>query len=355
MSEQDRYRRQEILPDVGREGQARLGRAHAAVVGLGALGCAAADHLARAGVGRMTLIDRDMVEWTNLQRQSLYEERDAAERLPKAEAAHRRLAAVNSGIELVSHIADLTPGNAEALLAGGPAPGVIVDGTDNFETRFLLNDVAVKHGVPYVYGGVVGTRGMQMTIRPGATACLRCVFDEPPPPASQPTCDTAGVLGPAVGIVGACEASDALRVLLGRGATIPPTLLEFDLWEGRRRRLDLSAARREDCVCCGRRLFEFLEGGRGGSDAVALCGRDAVQVSPPPGGGRLDLEALAGRLAAAGAVTLRPFMLRCALAGEMTEAGGRLELTIFRDGRTIVQGTTRPERARSVYAKYVGA
>lgn len=349
-----RYQRQEILPDVGEGGQARLASSHAAVVGLGALGCAIADHLARAGVGVLTIIDRDLVERSNLQRQCLYTEADADEGLPKAEAARRRLAAVNSEITVRAHIADLTARNADALLAGGDGrgPGVLLDGTDNFQTRYLLNDLAVRDGVPLVYGGVVATRGMQMTIRPGATACLRCLFEEPPAPGSQPTCETAGVLGPAVAIVAACQAADALRCLLGQGERVAPTLLEFDLWAGRRRRLDVGGARRGDCPCCGLRRFEFLEQDAGG-EAVGLCGRHAVQVSPA--GGAVDLEALASRLAAAGEVEASRFMVRFRVPGERGESGEGVAMTVFRDGRAIVSGTSRPERARSLYARFVGA
>lgn len=350
----DRYHRQMLLEQVGSEGQGRLAAAHAAVVGIGALGCAAADHLARAGVGRLTLIDRDLVELTNLQRQTLFDESDAREGLPKAEAARRRLEAVNGTIEIHSHIADLTGGNAEQLLAGDGGPGVIVDGTDNFETRYLLNDLAVKHGVPFVYGGAIATRGMQLTVRPGVTPCLRCLFEEPPDAGSQPTCDTAGVLGPVVAIVAACEASDALRVLLGQGDRIPTSMLEFDLWEGRRRRVDLSGARRDDCPCCGRREFRFLAS-RAADGAAALCGQGAVQVAGSAGARGVDLVSLASRLEAVGEVESRAFMVRCRLSGEQADLGGSLVLTVFRDGRAIVNGTNRPERARSVYARYVGS
>lgn len=349
-----RYHRQEILPGVGAAGQARLASSHAAVVGLGALGCAIADHLARAGVGMLTLIDRDLVERTNLQRQCLYSEADAAEGLPKAEAARRRLSVVNSEVALRAHIADCTARNADALLTaeGGRRPDVLLDGTDNFETRYLLNDIAVRDGVPLVYGGVVATRGMQMTIRPGVGPCLRCLFEEPPAPGSQPTCETAGVLGPVVAIVAACQAADGLRCLLGQGDRIAPTLLEFDIWAGQRRRVDVGGARREDCPCCGQRRFEFLAGG-GGSEVVGLCGQHAVQVSPA--GGTVDLGALAARLGAVGPVDARPFMVRFAVPGEEGEDGGGLSLTVFRDGRAIVSGTSRPERARSLYARFVGA
>ncbi len=346
-----RYHRQQILPGVGEQGQRRLAETHAAVVGLGALGCAIADHLARAGVGTLTLIDRDLVDHTNLQRQCLYTERDAAEGLPKAEAARRRLAAVNSEITLHAHIADLTPANADGLLG---SPNILLDGTDNFETRYLLNDIAVRDSIPLVYGGVVATRGMQMTIRPGQTPCLRCLFEDPPAPGTQPTCDTAGVLGPVVAIVAACQAADALRCALGQGDQIAPTLLEFDLWQGQRRRVDLANARRADCPCCGLRRFPFLEAGAG-STTLSLCGQRAVQIQPAVGAGPVDLGVLAERLAAAGAVDARPFMVRFVVPGERAEGGGNVVLTVFRDARAIVTGTSQPERARSLYARFVGS
>jgi len=345
-----RYHRQQILPGVGEQGQRRLAEAHAAVVGLGALGCAIADHLARAGLGTLTIIDRDLVDHTNLQRQCLYTERDAAEGLPKAEAARHRLAAVNSEITLHAHIADLTPANADGLLG---SPHILLDGTDNFETRYLLNDIAVRDSIPLAYGGVVATRGMQMTIRPGQTPCLRCLFEDPPAPGSQPTCDTAGVLGPVVAIVAACQAADALRCLLGRGEEVPQTMLEFDLWQGRRRRIDIGAARRGDCPCCGLRRFDFLTRDSA-SDALGLCGQNAIQVHPSTGGALLDLAALASRLRAAGEVDARPFMVRFLPTGERGEGGEPVTVTVFRDGRAIVTGTAHPERARSLYARYIG-
>lgn len=369
MGEVERYHRQQILPGIGSAGQERIAAGHVVIVGLGALGCAVADHLARAGVGTLTLIDRDIVDRTNLQRQSLYTERDAGEGLPKAVAARHRLTEVNSEITIRAHIADLTAANVDALLFGSrevARPDVVLDGTDNFDTRYLLNDIAVRDGIPLVYGGVVGTRGMQMTIRPGVTPCLRCLFERPPMPGTQPTCDTAGVLGPVVAIVAGCQASDAIRLLLGDGDAISETLLEFDLWAGRRRRLDLAEARRADCPCCGRHEYEFLARNPDNQWAI-LCGQRAVQIMPAsdtsdggdrePGGdirGLLDLDALATCLAAAGEVEARPFMLRFVPHAERAEAGGCLTITVFRDGRAIVAGTTEPDRARSVLAKYIG-
>lgn len=358
MARVGRYHRQQILPGVGEDGQERLARSHAAIVGLGALGSAIADHLARAGVGRVTLIDRDLVDHTNLQRQSLYTERDAAEQMPKAEAARRRLAEVNSQITLDAHIADLTCRNIGQLLAGPVSPGrpdVILDGTDNFETRYLLNDLAVRDGVPFVYGGVVGTRGMQTTIRPGTTPCLRCLFEDPPAPGTQPTCDTAGVLGPVVAIVAGCQASDAIRLMLGQGEQIPASLLEFDLWAGHRRRLDLADARRESCPCCGLKQFKFLAGDAA-SHAATLCGQNAVQISPPDRpGGPLDLASLAERLRALGEVRTTPFMVRATLPAEQNASQEDRTLTVFRDGRAIVSGTASPDHARALYARYVGS
>ena len=224
-SNADRYHRQTLLPDFGNEGQARLSSSHALVVGCGALGCAAADTLTRAGVGRLTIVDRDVVELTNLQRQVLFDESDAAEGLPKAEAARRRLAAINSCVTIHALVQDFNHRTAPRIagLAGAAPtpPDVILDGTDNFETRLVINDLAVKHGIPYVYAGAVGTKGMQMTVLPpalgGGPPCLRCLVDRPPAPGVLPTCDTAGVLGPVISIVSGVQAAEALKILVGRG------------------------------------------------------------------------------------------------------------------------------------------
>ncbi len=361
-----------LLEGVGEEGQRRLLAGHAVLVGCGALGCVISDHLARAGVGMITIVDRDTVELTNLQRQTLYDERDAAEGLPKAEAARRRLMQINSGITIHAIVADLNPENAEAILLSparpltcSPAhpltpsplhpltPSVLLDGTDNFETRYLLNDVAIRHNIPFIYGGAVGTRGMQMTVIPARTPCLRCVFPDPPAPGTAATCDTAGVLAPAAAIVAGCQVTDAIKLLLGRADLVPPTLLEFDLWTTIRRRIDLSShPRGGDCPCCGRRNFEYLEGRRAQS-AVTLCGRGATQISP---GSRssVDLRALSGRLAPHGTFSFTDYLLRGDLARERTDRGDPISLTVFPDGRAIIRGADA-DRARSIYARYVGA
>jgi molybdopterin/thiamine biosynthesis adenylyltransferase len=347
-----RYHRQMLLPDVGAEGQRRLAGSCAAIVGCGALGCASADLLARAGVGRLILIDRDVVELANLQRQMLFDERDAAEGLPKARAALRRLSSINREISVEAHVADLHPENGERLLGlkGPGQPGVILDGTDNFETRYLLNDLAVKHTIPYCYGGVVGTRGMAMTVVPGRTGCLRCLFDEPPPPGATQTCDTAGVLGPVVQIVAACQVVDALKVLLGRHDLLAAKLVDADPWIGRHRLLDASR-QRPDCPCCAAGRFEYLDGSRGGG-TTTLCGRFSVQVRPGRDA-KVDLPALARRLALHGDFAATEYLVRGVFHVEQG-AAGPFGLTVFADGRAIVHGTDRAEVARGLYARYIG-
>lgn len=328
-------------------GQARILNGSVAVVGLGALGCAVVDLLARAGVGRLLLVDRDVVEWTNLQRQTLYTEDDAGRGVPKVEAAAARVRAINSGVECIPAAADLTSECAERLLgfpAGGPH--VIVDATDNHETRFLLNDVAVAHGVPLAYGGVIGTRGMHATFLPGGP-CLRCVFGDPSSPGTVPTCDTAGVLGSAVVTVAAAQVTDAIKVLLGRSDVVGRTLTDFDVWSGAHRVVRLGAAD-PACVCCGRKRFEFLRADASG-DVVGLCGQNAVQVRPAHAG-EVDLGALSQRLAVVGSVQRSRFMVRF-----MPSEGGGIALSVFGDGRVIVHGTVDPVMARTLYAKFVGA
>jgi molybdopterin/thiamine biosynthesis adenylyltransferase len=337
-----------LLPDFGEAGQQRLAASRVLIVGVGALGCGIADQLARAGVGSITLLDRDLVDWTNLQRQTLFDEEDARQALPKAEAARRRLSSINSEIEVKGLVRDLTSGNAEATLEEA-RPQVILDGTDNFETRYLLNDLSVKHGIPFVYGGAVGTRGMAATFMPGQGPCLRCLFEEAPEPGTTPTCDTAGVLGAAIMMVSSCQAVDAIKILLGRLDLVSRTLLDFDAWNpASQRRLDISKSKQADCPCCVRRRFEFLDGAH--ADSAALCGQNAVQVSP----GRvanIDLEAMGERLRPHGQVTVNRLFARCVLPSE----DGPLELTVFPDGRAIVRGSKRVELARSVYARFVGS
>ena len=355
-----RYHRQMLLPGFGEAGQHRLLSSRVLLVGCGALGSVVADWLVRAGVGQLVIADRDFVEWTNLQRQVLFDESDAREALPKAEAARRKLIAINHQVKVSAVIDDV---NADSIERYAEGCDVIVDGTDNFETRYLINDVSVKHAIPYVYGGAVGTGGMQYTILPRtdhgdspwenaqrATPCLRCVFDQAPTPGASETCDTAGVLGPAVGLVASHEAAAALKVLLGEWDTIEPTLLTVDPWHNDSHSLDVSKAKETgDCVCCDQRKFEHLVGATA-QKPVTLCGRDAVQLRGA-GGQHLDLQSVANRLHNHGEVTVNEFMLRAALS----EGGQDYELTLFPDGRAIVKGTQAPATARSIYARYVGA
>lgn len=344
----DRYSRQSILPGIGEAGQQAISRAHAVVVGCGALGCGIIDQLARAGVGGLTLIDRDIVEWSNLQRQVLFDEEDARTGQPKALAARRRARAINSSIEVSAHIADLTHENAEALVIGSAKPDLILDGTDNLETRYLLNDLAVKHQIPLVYGGVIARRGMHMTIRPGVGPCLRCVFPEPSQAGVMETCDTAGVLGAAVSIVASLQASATIELLVNPLRESKPLLTEFDLATLRFRSIDLSnlgtPEARAACVCCGKRNFEFLSGQQARA-AVTLCGSGAFQI--PAGKSRIDLARLASNVARVSRVTANEFFVR------MFPREG-VEMTVFADARAIVRGTANEGEARALYARYVG-
>jgi len=353
----ERYHRQRLIPAIGAAGQARLSSGHALIVGCGALGCPAADLLVRAGVGRVTVVDRDIVETTNLHRQTLFAQADVGD--PKAESGARRLREVNSAVRVRAILADLSHRNAEAIITGehgrserewGPA-GVVIDGTDNFETRYLLNDVCVKHGIPLVYAGAVGTSLTQMSIVPGVTPCLRCLFPDPPVPGAMPTCETSGILGSVSSLAASLQATDAIRLLVEPGSFTRGHLTEIDPWSGRFRRLDVGTAT-PDCACCARRTFEFLAGS-GETMTTALCGRGAIQVLPATDA-NLDLHALAARLEPHGRFEVSRNMLRGVLESE----GGR-ELMVFADGRAVI-GRRRdgkpadPEIARAIFARYIG-
>lgn len=336
----DRYAHQILFPPIGPEGQERLRASTVSIVGLGALGSTSAGLLARAGVGRLRLFDRDFVELDNLQRQTLYDEEDVRGDLPKAEAARRKLERINSEVQLEAHVADVVPQNVAAVFE---ASDLVLDGTDNFETRMLLNDAAVERGVPWVYAGCVGSSGMVMPIRPGRSACFRCVVPSLPRPGALPTCDTAGILNAAAALVAAAQVAEALKVLTANEAALLPGLLHVDVWEGRF--LVLRAPRLADCAACVQRRLDHLRSGPAGR-AATLCGRNAVQIPAAPGSG-LDLGALERRLAAAGRVRRNPYLLKFAVEG--------FEMAIFPDGRAIVQGTDDPARARSLYARFVGS
>ncbi len=335
----DRYSRQTVLPEIGRQGQALLGEATAVVLGCGALGGVIAELLARAGVGHLRLVDRDVVERNNLQRQLLFDEDDARRGTPKAEAAARHLGRINSEITLEPRVVDAHAGNIEQLLEGAQ---VLLDGTDNLETRYLANDACVKHGVPWFYGGVVGTGGLALAILPGRGPCLRCLFPEPPPAGATPTCDTAGVLNASPVLVGAVQSAAAIRQLVSPG-DLEPGLLSVDLWQGTYR---VARVHRDPaCPCCWEGSYDFLSRRRG-SWTTTLCGRNAVQITPSSAPG-FDLDALAERLRGHGEVTSSGSMLRLELP-EHT-------VLVFADGRAIIQGTEDEARARTLYARYLGA
>jgi adenylyltransferase/sulfurtransferase len=357
-----RYHRQMLLPGFGAAGQQRLLDSTALILGCGALGSIAADMLARAGVGHLVIVDRDYIELTNLQRQVLFDEHDVADALPKAEAAKRRIGRINTGVRVTAIVDDVNHANIERYAAG---VDVIVDGLDNFETRYLANDLSVSQGIPYVYGAAVGTAGMMMTVLPHtgagspwepsggvnlATPCLRCLFDEPPPPGATATCDTAGVINAVVGIVAHFQVAEALKILTGNFDHVNRTLLKLDLWTNAFHQLNVENARDAvDCPCCKHRRFDYLDGKLGSHTAV-LCGRNAVQLRRRQDAGGIDLQALAARLSAHGPVSANEYMLRA----DVTEGGARYEITLFPNGRAIVKGTDEPAVARGVYAKYVG-
>jgi molybdopterin/thiamine biosynthesis adenylyltransferase len=336
----ERYSRQILFEGIGQEGQRRIRSARVVVVGCGALGSSQVEMLARAGVGRLRIADRDFVEESNLQRQTLFTERDARERMPKAVAARARVAEINSDVEVEAEVVDVNNSNVERLIEGCD---LVLDGTDNFTTRYLVNDACVKHGVPWIYGAAVGSYGVTMTVRPRVTPCLRCVFPDVPPAGSAPTCDTAGVVMPIISVVAAVQVSEALKFLAGREEQLHDSLMQFDVWQNEWRKINLGKPS-PDCPACAYGRYKSLDA-EAGELAAVLCGRNAVQVSPR-GAGRIDLDALAKRLSSAGDVKVNPYLLRL--------RAGDYELTIFADARAIVRGTDDARLARSLYARYVG-
>ena len=333
-----RYSRQVVFEGIGAEGQARLAASRTVIVGCGALGCFQAGALARAGAGYIRIIDRDYVELSNLQRQWLFDEADAEAGIPKAVAAAQRLRRVNSEIGIEPVVADLTPENAVDLLSGAD---VILDGTDNFETRYLINDFAVREGAPWIYGAAVGSYGLTMIILPGRNSCLKCVYPEPPGGA-QPTCETAGVVNTVTAVVASLQVSAALRILTGTADTLAPRLTTVDVWTGAIRQIP-QPKRTADCPACGLRQFPHLDERR--RTPISLCGQNAVQIHQRER--PLDLAALAARLGRLGEVRANEFALRFFVEP--------YQLTVFPDGRAIIKGTTDVGVARGLYAKYVGS
>lgn len=335
----ERYSRQILFSAIGKIGQAKLLKSRVLIVGSGALGAAHAETLARAGIGFLRIIDRDFVEFSNLQRQTLYSEADADERLPKAIAAQNRLAAINSEIEVEAVVADINHSNVENFVKDCD---LILDGTDNFQTRYLVNDACVKHRKIWIYGAAVSSYGVTMTIIPHETPCLRCIFETMPSAGSAPTCDTAGVIQPIISTISAVQTAEALKVLTENFDSLHKSLLQIDVWREDRRKIKLGAPN-PDCETCGRRNFEFLDAANDFS--AVLCGRDAVQIVPPKPAS-LDLKMLAEKLKNIGNVKQNEYLVRLIV--------GELELTVFRDARAIIRGTDDIAAARSVYAKFVG-
>jgi molybdopterin/thiamine biosynthesis adenylyltransferase len=379
--QRERYSRQILFHGIGEAGQEKLLAASAVLVGCGALGTVVANLLVRSGVGRLRIIDRDFVEPSNLQRQTLFEESDARESLPKAVAAERRLHAINASVQVEGIVSDLTPANAADLLTGFP---LLIDGTDNFETRLLLNDAALSLRVPWIYAAAVGSYGVTMTIRPGETACLACLLegehksaDIGGPMGAEDTCDTAGVLNAAVGVIASIEAAEAIKLLAGKPEALHDRLISCDVWTGKFQ--SIRVARNSDCRACAHRQFTYLEGAA--QPHITMCGRDSVQIHER--NRKLDLAALSRRLASAStAASTAASASASRLASASASASGPAfgspsrsdsaseirhndfllrfqvppyEMTVFADGRAIIKGTKDPAVARSLYARFIGA
>jgi molybdopterin-synthase adenylyltransferase len=335
----EKYSRQTLFEAIGAQGQQRLLSSSAVIVGCGAIGAATANLLARAGVGSLRIVDRDFVEASNLQRQTLFEEADARESFPKALAAQRRLQAINSDIQVEGIVADLNPKNAKELLSGFP---LILDGTDNFETRYLLNDFAVKAGIPWIYAAAVSSYGVTLTIRPEVSACLACLMDSNSGTGLEETCDTIGVLGPIVNLVASLQATEAIKLLSGNESALHGRLISTDVWTGRFQ--SVLPKRDLNCRVCARHEFSYLQGEV--QPHITMCGRDSVQIHERHR--TLDLSALEKHLGATVSdVRQNGFLLRFRVSP--------YEVTVFTDGRAMIKGTTDPTVARSLYAKYIGS
>lgn len=336
----ERYSRQILFNEIGKAGQEKLLNSRVLLVGCGALGASHAEMLARAGIGRLRIVDRDFVEFTNLQRQTLFKEADAAERLPKAIAAKQRIAEINSEIEVEPIVADVNHSNIEPLIY---ECDLVMDGTDNFQVRYLLNDACVKRGKTWIYGAAVASYGTSMTIIPGETPCLRCIFEEMPDAGSSPTCDTAGVIMPIISSISSIQVSEALKLLTGNRDDLHGSLVQIDIWANDWRKIKMNAPN-PDCIACGKRQFEFLDADSQEFAAV-LCGRDAVQIAPPRPAS-FDLHSLAKRLSAMGDVKVNEYLVRF--------TSGNNEVTVFADGRAIIKGIEDVAAARGIYAKFIG-
>ncbi len=334
----DRFSRQVLFQGIGSEGQKRLAASHVAIIGCGATGAAAAGLLARAGVGTITIIDRDFVEDSNLQRQVLFDEQDALNATPKALAAKQKIALFNSDTEVRAHVADLVPGNIADLVAGA---SILLDATDNFETRYLLNDYAVQQGVPWIYTAAIGSYAVTMNILPAETACLACLFPIPPGGVVE-TCDTNGILNSAVNFAASLEVTEAVKFLVGNSPMMRRTLLSHDLWTNEHSEVS-AAFPRKDCSVCAERDFMYLRGE--GRPHITMCGRNSIQIHEHQR--HVDLAAMADRLKVHGEVRANSLLLQF--------RRGEHVITLFEDGRAVIQGTTNVALARTLYARYIGS
>ena len=338
-----RYSRQMLFEPIGERGQQCLSHARVTLIGCGALGTVLANTLVRAGVGYVRIVDRDFIELDNLQRQVLFDEQDLFANLPKAEAAARKLRKINSSVEIDAVVADANPGNVESFCEEAD---LLLDGTDNFETRFLINDVSCKLDIPWIYGACIAAEGMLMPVLPRETPCLCCIWEEAPPPGTSPTCETAGVIGPVVNLVASMQAVEAIKILTGRLEDLNRGLVTIDAWRGRFRLMNMQSAYDEgDCRCCKHGEYEYLAGDRV-STTTTLCGRNAVQLLQPAGT-RVDFKHIAARLPSGTQPKLNEYLLRFRV--------DEYDVTLFPDGRAIIKGTPDPATARGVYAKYVGS
>jgi adenylyltransferase/sulfurtransferase len=338
----ERYAKQMRFAPLGEAGQLRLSSSAALVCGCGALGATIANTLVRAGVGKVRLVDRDFLELSNLQRQVLYDEADVASGLPKAIVAQQKLAQINSQVEIEAIVADVDHTNITTLVEGMQ---VILDGTDNFETRFLLNDAAHAFGIPWIYGGCIGSEGQTLTILPGETACLRCLMQETPPPGATPTCDSAGILASVIQVIASLQAMEAIKILSGHVEAVSRAWQVIDIWGNTQRSIQLQYLKSSGgCPTCGDHDYPWLRGERGSHTAI-LCGRNAVQLTFP-GSEAISLTALEAKLAGVGSITRNRFLLRLQVDS--------YTLTIFPEGRAIIHGTENIAEAKSIYARYVG-
>lgn len=341
MKEFSRYERQYILKEIGREGQSRLDASLVAVVGLGALGSVSANLLARAGVGKLRLIDRDFLEINNLQRQVLFDEKDLEENLPKAVAAKRKLDKVNSEIQIEAQVADINAETVEELLSD---VDLVIDGTDNFETRFLINDYALAHRIPWIYGGAVRTEGMSYVIFPGQGPCLRCLFGQAPRPGSTQTCDQVGILAPVAHLIASFQAVEAIKILAGKRQAVDRNLWKVDLWSRQFQSIPVGHLKKTPCSGCRDKTYPYLSQDAG-TRTVTLCGRNAVQIYQS-NQEKIDFQALAARLEGQAEVRFNDYLLKLDLKP--------YEITVFANGRAIVRGTEDAGQAKSLYAKYIG-